>query len=153
MGTLVHDKPKRCRTFAEHCSKGFVLGTFFDHYRAWTMWMKVTRSTRVSATVFHKRKHLTPPTVTPADRVLAAAQKLSEEIKGRMLQHLSTTTLDHLERLSNILKQRMPQVDDNVTHVTPPTPATRRSPQLTTTVINGRIIAVAKTHPHRSTHQ
>ena len=37
METLIHDKPKRRRTFAEHCSKGFVLGTSFDHYRDWTM--------------------------------------------------------------------------------------------------------------------
>ena len=27
--TLVHDKPKIRGTFAEHCSKGFVLGTEF----------------------------------------------------------------------------------------------------------------------------
>ena len=29
--TLVHDKPKIRGTFAEHCSKGFVLGTEFEH--------------------------------------------------------------------------------------------------------------------------
>ena len=29
METLVHDKPKKRRTFAENCSKGFVLGTSF----------------------------------------------------------------------------------------------------------------------------
>ena len=84
METLVHNKLKRCRTFAEHCSKGFILGTSFDHYRAWTMWMTDTRSTHVSATVYHKHKYPTTPTVTPADRVLAAVKKLSEEIKGRM---------------------------------------------------------------------
>ena len=93
METLVHDKPKRRCTFAEHCNNGFVLGTLFDHYRACTMWMTDTRATRVSATVFHKHKYLTTPTVTPANRVLAAAKKLPEEIKGRIRQHLSTTNL------------------------------------------------------------
>ena len=116
--------------------------------------MTDTRATRVSATVYHKHKYLTTPTVTPADRVLAAAQKLSEEIKGRMPQHLSTTNLDHLERLGNILKQRMPQVNENATQITPPTPATRRLPRLTTTVVNSRIIAATiPPHPHQSTHQ
>ena len=65
METLVHDKPKCRRTFAGHCSKGFFLGTSFDHYRSWTMWMHDTRSTRVSATVFHKHKYLTHPTIIP----------------------------------------------------------------------------------------
>ena len=35
MESLVHDKPQRRRTFAEHCKKGFVLGTSFEHYRGW----------------------------------------------------------------------------------------------------------------------
>ena len=35
METLVHDKPRRRKTFAEHCSKGYVLGMPFEHYCAW----------------------------------------------------------------------------------------------------------------------
>ena len=35
MNTLVHDKPRRRKTFAEHCSKGYVLGMPFEHYCAW----------------------------------------------------------------------------------------------------------------------
>ena len=34
MESLVHDNPQRRRTFAEHCKKGFVLGTSFEHYWA-----------------------------------------------------------------------------------------------------------------------
>ena len=109
--------------------------------------MKDTRSTRVSATVFHQHKYLTTPTVTPADRVLAAAKNFSEEIKGRMPQHLSTTNVDHLERLGNILKQRMPQVEDDAPCVSPPITPIRHLLRLTTTVVNGRIIASA-TPPH-----
>ena len=32
MEALVHDKPHKCRTFAEHCKKAFLLGTSPDHY-------------------------------------------------------------------------------------------------------------------------
>ena len=35
MELLVHDKPHRNKTFAEHCSKGFVVGTSFEHYCTW----------------------------------------------------------------------------------------------------------------------
>ena len=111
METFVHDKPKRQRTFAEHSRRGFVLGTSFDHYRAWTMWLKDTRATRVSATVFHKHKSLTNPAVTPSDRIIVTAKTLVDEIKGCMPHHISATSLKHFERLGNILKQSMPQTD------------------------------------------
>ena len=35
METLVHDKPRSRKTFSEHCSKVYVLGTSFEHYHAW----------------------------------------------------------------------------------------------------------------------
>ena len=41
--------------------KGFILGTSFEHYRAWTMWMNDTRATRVSGTAFHKHKYISIP--------------------------------------------------------------------------------------------
>ena len=93
METLVHDKPKKRRTFAEHCSKGWVLGTSFEHYRAWTMWMKTTRALRVSATVFHKHKYISNPAITPADRVIAAAGAFADLIKNNAPNGLNETTL------------------------------------------------------------
>ena len=85
---MVHDKPKRNDTFAEHRSKGCVLGTAFENYRAWIIWMKDTRATRISAAVFHKHKYITNPSVTPEDRVMATAGKLAAELKCRMATHL-----------------------------------------------------------------
>ncbi len=35
MEALVHDKPHKCRTYAEHCTKAFVLGMSTKHYRCW----------------------------------------------------------------------------------------------------------------------
>ena len=34
METLVNDKPHLRKTFTKHCSKGHVLRTSFEHYRA-----------------------------------------------------------------------------------------------------------------------
>ena len=50
METLVHDKPKKTRTFAEHCSKGFILGTSFEHYRDWN---KVADARKARVFVIH----------------------------------------------------------------------------------------------------
>merc|ERR1712051_844018 len=77
MESLVHEKPLRRWTFAEHCKKRHVIGTSFEHYRAWIIWMTDTQATRVSETVFHKHKYITTPAVTPADAVIAAAGKLA----------------------------------------------------------------------------
>ena len=96
METLVHDKPKRRGTFAEHCSKGFVLGTAFEHYHSWIMWTKDTRATRISATVFHNHKYITNPDITPKDRVIAATGKLADAIKCRISPHLRKTILEQL---------------------------------------------------------
>ena len=82
MGSLVHDKPNRRKTFAAHCRKGYVLGTSFEHYRAWNIWMINTRATQVSATVFHKHKYISNLTATPADAIIAAAGNLITAIKG-----------------------------------------------------------------------
>ena len=70
METLVYDKPRRRKTFSEHCSKGYVLGTLFEHYRAWEMWMKKSKDSRVSGKVFRKDKYITNPDVTSKDQVM-----------------------------------------------------------------------------------
>ena len=47
MESLVHDKPNRIKTFAAHCIKRYILGTFFEHYRSWKICMINTRATQV----------------------------------------------------------------------------------------------------------
>ena len=90
---LVHDKLKCRGNFAEHCRKGCVLVTGFEHYRAWKMWMKYTRATRISATVFNKHKDITNPSITSKDRIMVISGKLVADLKGRMATHLSKTSL------------------------------------------------------------
>ena len=122
MDTIVHDKPKRRGTFAEHCRKVFVLGTAFEHYRSWIMCMKDTRATRISATVFHKHKYITNPDITPGDRVISAAGKLSDTLKGRMIPHLSETILEKLEHIGTTLKHERTHTVQPKTPRIPPNP-------------------------------
>ena len=89
MDTLVNENPKIRGTFSEHCSKGFFVGTAFENYRSWIMWMKDTRATQISATVFHKNKYTTNPYIPPKDRFTAAVGKLADTPKGRMPPHPS----------------------------------------------------------------
>ena len=69
------------------------------------MWMKDTRATIISATIFHKQKDITNPSVTPEDRIMATVGKLVADLKARMATQLSKTALHQLEQLGTILKQ------------------------------------------------
>eukprot|EP00804_Cyclotella_cryptica_P023186 CCRYP_000381-RA/>CCRYP_000381-RA protein AED:0.13 eAED:0.11 QI:0/0/0/1/0.33/0.25/4/0/1130 len=105
MEALVHNKPHWRKSFAQHCSNGWVLGTLPEHYRCWTVWTIKTRTTLISASVFFKHKYITTPTVTPADAIIAAAANLVHALKTNIpVQHLGATTLHDLQRLQDILQ-------------------------------------------------
>ena len=105
MESLVHDKSNQRKTFAEHCRKVYVLGTSFEHYRAWKFWMLNTRATRVSATVFHKHKYISNPNVAPANAVIAAAGNLASALKGTIPACFKKYRLADLKRLSEIFSE------------------------------------------------
>ena len=65
MDTLMHYNTKIRGIFVEHFSKGFVLGTAFEHYCSWILFMKDTMATQISAMVFHKHKYITNQTSHP----------------------------------------------------------------------------------------
>jgi hypothetical protein len=92
MEALVHDKPHRKKSFAQHCTKGFVLGTSTEHYRCWIVWTPVSRSTRISATVFFKHKYITNPTITPAGAIIAATANLAHVLMSNNVEaHLNSS--------------------------------------------------------------
>jgi hypothetical protein len=102
MEAMVHDKPHKCRTFAEHCSKAFVLGTSTEHYRCWKFWMVSTRATHISGTAFFKHRYLTNPSVTPEDQIIVAAARLTDAIQGTITANMHTSTLKSLGDLQSI---------------------------------------------------
>ena len=61
-----------------------------------------TRETRISATVFHKHKYISNPTVTPPDSVISASQNLATALKGKIPHYLQESPLSELSRLSKI---------------------------------------------------
>ena len=104
--SFAHDKPGRRKSFAQHCSKGWVLGTSPEHYWAWIHWTKTTRSTRISATMFFKHKYITNPSLTPTDAIIAAAVNLAHTIKHNMPeQYRSQLKKNDLSKLQQILKR------------------------------------------------
>eukprot|EP00804_Cyclotella_cryptica_P006784 CCRYP_019521-RA/>CCRYP_019521-RA protein AED:0.43 eAED:0.43 QI:0/0/0/1/0/0/2/0/348 len=116
MEALVHDKPHRRKSFAQYCTKGYVIGTSHEHYRCWKVWTPTSRTTRISATVFFKHKYITNPSVTPADAIIAAAANLSHLLTNNLQAH-HNNKVNHsdLTRLQ-ILTQPSPPPQHSATH-------------------------------------
>jgi len=70
MEALVHGNPHKRRTYAEHCTKAFVLVTSTEHYRCWKIWTPTTRTTHISGAAFFKHKYLTNPSIMPSSTPL-----------------------------------------------------------------------------------
>ena len=84
MGCAVqfHVKPKQRKLWGKHSKDGWYLGMSDEHYCCHVVFVRKTRSKRVSDTVFFKHKYITQPTVTPADAIVKALQNLARAIKG-----------------------------------------------------------------------
>ena len=84
MGCAVqfHIKPSKRKTFSEHSEDGFYLKTSPEYYRTHVVFVKKTRAKRLADTVFFKHKYITQPTITPADAIVNAYNKLRQAIQG-----------------------------------------------------------------------
>ena len=105
MGCAVqfHIKPSRQKTFGEHSEDGFYLKTSAEHYRMHVVFCKKTWAKRLADTVFFKHKQITQPTVTPADAIVNAFNKLREAIHG--IQHSKDDAhFKALKRIENTLQ-------------------------------------------------
>jgi len=83
-----------------------------EHYRCHKIYVKKTRSERISDTVFFKHKYITQPTVTSADTIVKALDDLTHALKGRRnvkgeVQMDALAKIDEI--LNNIPKQLEPE--------------------------------------------
>eukprot|EP00804_Cyclotella_cryptica_P006953 CCRYP_007095-RA/>CCRYP_007095-RA protein AED:0.38 eAED:0.31 QI:0/0/0/1/0/0/3/0/325 len=106
MEALVHGKPHCPKTFSHHCTKGYVIGTSYEHYCGWKVWTPSLHTTCISSTVFFKHKYITNPSVTPADAIIVAAVNLSHLLTNSHKAHhnnnLQQTDLTGLQILTQL---------------------------------------------------
>ncbi|MBM5801495.1 MAG: hypothetical protein FJ077_11840 [Cyanobacteria bacterium K_DeepCast_35m_m2_023] len=107
----LYESNARRGTWAEHSTDGWYIGTSTEHYRCHRIYVKQTRSERISDTVFFKHKYITQPTVTQADIIVKALDDLTQALKGR--RNVSgAVEIEALEKidelLNNIPKQLSP---------------------------------------------
>ena len=102
---MIHDKPNKRKTFAQHCSKGYGIETSTEHYRCWKLWNIKTKSMRISDTVFFKHKYITNPSVTPEDAVISAANRMSAALQAYKPNNMQEEDIDALRRLEAIFTE------------------------------------------------
>ena len=98
----LHVTPNKRKTWGEHTTAGFYLGTAWEHYRCHVIWVKNTKSTRIGQTVFFRHKYITQPIVTQTDAILRATDDLINVLKGKKVIKGATRSVIYL--LVDILK-------------------------------------------------
>jgi hypothetical protein len=70
----IHKNSEQQGTWAANTINGWYLQTSPEHYQCHQIYVKKTKSERISDTVFFKHRYLTQPTVTPADTIIKALE-------------------------------------------------------------------------------
>ncbi len=79
----IHESSERRGTWAANTINGWYLQTLPEYYQCHQIYVKKTKSERISDTVFFKHRYLTQPTVTPANTIIKALGDLTQALKGR----------------------------------------------------------------------
>jgi hypothetical protein len=105
-----HLHPGTRETWAPHTATGYYLGNLHEHCQCHTIYICDTRHTRVCDTVFFKHKYLTMPTITPADALIKAADKLVDAITGVIPKN--SITEDVVLQLMSIYRKQALEASD-----------------------------------------
>jgi hypothetical protein len=97
----IHERSERRGSWAMNSVDGWYLRTSDEHYRCHEVYVKHTRSTRISDTIHFKHKHITAPTLTPEDTIVKAIGDLTEALRERRntkgaMEHEALQKLDEL---------------------------------------------------------
>jgi hypothetical protein len=98
----IHQGSERRASWAANAIDGWYLQTSPEHYRCHVIYVKQTKSERVSDTVFFKTKYITQPTLTRADIVTKALNELTQALKGKNNEK-GLAQIEALKRLDAIL--------------------------------------------------
>ena len=117
----IHQGSERRASWAANAIDGWYLQTSPEHYRCHVIYVKQTKSERVSDTVFFKTKYITQPTLTRADIVSKALNDLTQAIKGKSNEK-GLEQIEALKRLDAILTNE----PETIPEITMPLPTEQR---------------------------
>jgi len=98
----IHQSNEIRTTWAMKTMDGWYLQSSLEHYRCHVIYVKQTKSERISDSVFFKTKYLTQPTLSPADVISKALIDLTQALKGKSNQK-GIHQIEALKQLDAIL--------------------------------------------------
>eukprot|EP00804_Cyclotella_cryptica_P005135 CCRYP_011533-RA/>CCRYP_011533-RA protein AED:0.44 eAED:0.46 QI:0/0/0/1/1/1/2/0/328 len=102
----IHEKTDSRGTWAFHSVDGWYVNTSPEHYRTHRCHIKSTNSDRLSDTVHFHHKHITNPSLTPADKLMAAIA----DCPHALLTHAPAAGTRNLHQLQELLQQTSTQL-------------------------------------------
>jgi hypothetical protein len=102
----VHEKTDKRGSWAYHSVDGWYLNTSPEHYRVHNCYIKETKSERLTDTIQFKHKHITNPTITPADKIMHALANCKAALQG-MINNKSNHEYQELHQLIQQTEQHM----------------------------------------------
>jgi hypothetical protein len=111
MGCAVqlYQSSARQASWAANTIDGWYLQTSQEYYQCYIIYVKQTKSERVSDTVFFKTKYIMQPTMTPADVITKALSDLTQALKDKR-NHTGLEQIEALMKIDNILNNT-PELD------------------------------------------
>ena len=124
----VHETTNKRGTWSYHSVDGWYLSTSPDHYRTHTCHIKSTGSDRLSNSVQFLHKHITNPTLTPADKLMAAIKDCKKAL-NKMEADESDEQMAELQRLVDTAGRQV-RHQQNPPHAPVPRVASRQASNL-----------------------
>ncbi len=108
----IYQSSERRTSWGANAIDGWYLQTSPEHYQCHVIYVKQTKSERMSDTVFFKTKYITQPTLTQTNIISKALNNLTHVLKGKsnqkgLEQIEALTKLDNI--LNNVLQTAPPQ--------------------------------------------
>ena len=100
------------KTWSEHTLTGWHLGNARFHYRCHEVWVKDTKRTRISQTVFFKTNFITKPEFTTTDALLRSTEDLVQLIRGDA--HVKGGARKAIDMLLDIFKKKRTNSDTEI---------------------------------------
>jgi hypothetical protein len=112
----IHKRSEKRGSWAFNSIDGWYLRTSPEHYQCHVIYVKKTRSERISDTVHFKHKHITQPTLTPEDTIVKALNDLTNALKQKR-NNKGIVEYEALQRIDEILNN-IPATEQQVPTIT-----------------------------------
>jgi len=111
---IAFEAPQHRKSFAPHGIPAWYIGPTLEHYRCYKVYVPKTRAKRICDTVSFHPHLCETPVLQPLEQAVIAADKLTTALQQVQSNNMATSkeqtsTLQALEKLSNIFWQRLQQ--------------------------------------------